>query len=151
MSPRKGKDLFDPAGPSPTPFQMFLIDKAAEIISKSNRRHLSDTDIAKIVGVHPANWNQWINGNRVPDIVNALKLANKFGNEVLDFFDYPRLIDPKASPKLIFVLDHWPDLQKDTQDEIYKAIKEEIGENNDADKNKHTTNKSPSPPADNAE
>ena len=117
-----------------TEFQELLNDAYLEYINKTKRRRASDNDFARWLEVSPSNLNQWINGNRTPDLAKAVRLAKKLGPTVFDILNYPRMVDTLASPELKFIIDNWHLLDDETQRQIHEHVQEVMGKRNDKDK-----------------
>jgi hypothetical protein len=107
-----------------TEFQQLLNDAYLEYITKTKRRRASDNDFARWLGVSPSNLNQWINGNRTPDLTNAVRLSVKIGPVVFDVLGYPRMIDTIHSPELRFIVDNWHLVDDETKQQIHEHVKE---------------------------
>jgi transcriptional regulator with XRE-family HTH domain len=112
-----------------TAFQEFLAEVVASLqntATRGNRRKpLSETQIARKLGVKQATFSAWMNGNRKPDYRSAIKLAQILGDGVFDALGYPK-ITAIHDPKLRFLVDCWEYLDSSTIDGIFQEVKEEI-------------------------
>ena len=106
-----------------TEFQKFLTEAYLEYAADSGKRRVSDNEFAKYLGVAPASFNQWINGNRVPDVYNAAKLARKLGPRVFDILGFPYIVEAN-DPDLRFIIRNWSHLPGDVRQQIYDHVVE---------------------------
>jgi transcriptional regulator with XRE-family HTH domain len=57
--------------------QLMLVELSRVILaSLSNKRRVTDKSIAKIIGIHNATYSSYVNGIRVPELFNALRIAD---------------------------------------------------------------------------
>lgn len=110
-------------------FQELLTEAYMEYIESHGKRRVSDNQFARYLGVSPASFNQWINGNRLPDIENAAKLAKKLGPRVFDVLGYQE-VTYIEDPDLKFITRNWRYLDGDTQQQIIDHITEVINARN---------------------
>jgi transcriptional regulator with XRE-family HTH domain len=109
-----------------TPFQEFLNEYVAQLqTNRKGHRFLSDTVIARRLGIKQATFSSWINGVRTPDYHSAILLAEKLGPGVFDVLGYPRL-QKIEDPKLKYIVEVWPDLDSETRDGYYRDAQEEV-------------------------
>ena len=104
-------------------FQELLTEAYMEYIESRGKRRVSDNEFARWLGVSPASFNQWINGNRTPDLENAAKLAKRIGPRVFDVLGYEEatLIE---DPELKFITRNWNELDNETRKQIYDHVAE---------------------------
>jgi transcriptional regulator with XRE-family HTH domain len=98
-----------------------------EYIENKGTRRVSDNEFARWLGVSPASFNQWINGNRTPDLENAAKLAKRLGPRVFDVLGYEE-VQFIEDPELKFVSRNWKHLDSETRLQIYNHVEEVINE-----------------------
>jgi len=106
-----------------------LAEAYSDYVVHTKRRKVSDNIFARVLGVSPASWNQWINGNRKPGYANCLQLSKYpfIGMRIFDVCNYPRpneagLIDSR----LVFINSNWDDLEEEDRREIYDHVLEEM-------------------------
>lgn len=68
----------------------YLLRKQAEIGIQLGRP-LRSKEFAKMIGVSPNTYSQWVNGDSVPGYDNIQKIAAVTGDEVFDITGYSRL------------------------------------------------------------
>jgi DNA-binding transcriptional regulator YiaG len=106
-----------------------LAEAYSDFVLHTKRRKVSDNVFARALGVSPASWNQWINGNRKPGYANCLQLAkNPFiGMRIFDVCNYPRPNEAALNDsRLVFVNANWDDLSEEDRGEIYNHVVEEM-------------------------
>ena len=108
-----------------TKFQEFLVDEFFKYQNRKHRRRVSETEFAKFLGVKVASYNAWINGVRLPDYANAVKLASRLGPQVFDILGMER-VSVSRDPQTMYILDHWSELDAETKTEILEHIAEEV-------------------------
>lgn len=108
-------------------FQQLLTEAYMEYIENKGTRRVSDNEFARWLGVSPASFNQWINGNRTPDLENAAKLAKRLGPRVFDVLGYEE-VQFIEDPELKFVSRNWKHLDSETRLQIYNHVEEVINE-----------------------
>ena len=77
---------------------------------------LTATKLGKELGVPQTSFSAWLNGIRLPDYKNTMKLASAFGDEIYDICGYPRPSPQDA--RLHAIMDKWADLSPEVQDQI---------------------------------
>jgi hypothetical protein len=107
-----------------TEIQELLNNAYTEYLAKTKRRRASDNDFARWLGVSSSNLNQWINGNRAPGIMNAVRLSGKLGPVVFDVLGFPRMVNTAHDPILRFINDNWHLVDDETKEQIHEHIKE---------------------------
>jgi len=106
--------------------QKLLNQAFMEFVTKTKRRQASDNDFARWLEVTPSSLSQWINGNKKPDLNNAIKLARKLGPSLFDALGYPRMIDTIGNPELRYIIDNWHLLTTETQEWIFEHVQENL-------------------------
>ena len=100
-----------------TEIQALLADEYTKYSQKTGRWRPSLNQYARYLGVKPSSLDNWLNGNRVPDLSNALILADKLGNRVFEILGYPqvaRINDARCK----FIVDTWEVLDDATIEQI---------------------------------
>ena len=109
-------------------FQEFLTQKFLEYQqghTSTYKRKIGDAEFSRWLGVSNASFNSWINGVRLPDYENAIRLSKRLGRQVFDILGYDHVL-VTADKEVIFIADNWRFLEDDTRNEIITAIKEEL-------------------------
>ena len=107
-----------------TPFQEMLTEAYKHYCEQHNSRRASDNQFARWLGVNPATFNQWINGNRLPSYEKAIILSKRLGPEVFDVLGYERPNTYGDTDDLRFVALHWRDLDAETRQTILAHVQE---------------------------
>lgn len=81
-------------------------------------RPISQSELARLIGVSQGSLSQWMTGTRLPEEDNRDKLAAYFGNEIYDILEVPAKIPPnKQLNRIVVVFGHLPvDVQKKLAD-----------------------------------
>ena len=109
-------------------FQELLTEAYTEYLAKTGKRRVSDNEFARYLGVSPASFNQWINGNRTPDLENTARLAKKLGPRVFDILGFPTVIEAD-DPELKFIAQNWQQLPGDVRQQIFDHVVEITSQN----------------------
>jgi Helix-turn-helix len=100
-----------------------------EFRGRSKKRVVTDRDFAKWLGIPPTSLSGYINGVRLPDFSNALRMSEKLGRGFTEMLGYGFIVETK-DPMLKFVVEHWNDLDLDTCKVIWEHVKEEMDKKN---------------------
>ena len=105
--------------------QGMLMEAYVDYVQK-RKRPVSQNEFArKGLGVSPVSYSQWVTGTRMPDYQNVIILSRTLGAEIFDIMGYPR-VPNFADSKIQFIAERWTSLDSETQEEIYKHVKEEV-------------------------
>lgn len=99
----------------------FLTEKYFDWAREKGDRRTKDKDFAMYLGVPVPSYNQWVNGYRLPNYENTIKLSIKLGPEIFDIMGYPR-VTAIDDPDLQDVVDKWGMLNGDYKDYIRDLI-----------------------------
>lgn len=88
----------------------------------AHKKRVTVSQFAKILGVSQASLSNWMDGNRVPDIANAIILARTFGPEVFIQLNYPRMVEI-TDDKFFDVVIAWKNLNQEEKQEIIDTAK----------------------------
>jgi len=105
----------------------FLTEKYFDWAREKGDRRTKDKDFAQYLGVPIASYNQWVNGYRLPNYENAIKLSLKLGPEIFDILGYDR-VTAINDPDLQVVVEKWGKLNGDYKDYIRDLIDKYIQE-----------------------
>jgi len=94
------------------PFGSFLERKYLEWQIEIGERK-SQAEFAKLMGVSRASITNWMNGENVPDLESAKKIASLLGNEVFDVLGIPR-----QNPYLQKITQIWERIPADKQQKL---------------------------------
>ena len=117
-----------------------VLDQAyVEFRLRSKRRVVTDRDFAKWLGIPPTSLSGYINGVRLPDFANALRMSDKLGRGFMEMLGYGFIVETK-DPMLKFIVEHWTSLDMDTCRVIWEHVKEEIDKKNESSTRTEPTN-----------
>ena len=114
MSEAKRKELL----------QKFLTREFFKWAQERGIRRSTDTAWASYLDVPLPSLNQWINGYRLPNYENTIKLSLKLGPEVFDLMGYPRV--SAIDDDMQYLVDIWGKLNGDWKSEIRKLVNQFI-------------------------
>jgi len=103
--------------------QELLTEAYSDYLANTGRRRVSDNEFARWLGVSPASFNHWINGNRTPDFESAMKLSKRLGPRIFDVLGYPEVASSN-DPDLQYIVRHWRHIEPDIRREIYEHVVE---------------------------
>lgn len=106
--------------------QKFLTREFFKWAQDRGIRRSTDTAWASWLDVPLPSLNQWINGYRLPNYENTIKLSLKLGPEVFDIMGYPRV--SAIDEDMQYLVDIWGKLNGDYKDEIRRIIDQFIDE-----------------------
>lgn len=113
-----------------TQLQELLTEAYVRYITQK-QRGVKENAFARFLGVKPGSFNAWSNGNRAPNYPNAILLASglskidkDYGVRVYDILGYNRVPDV-SDPDLLYVIDHWSELDDETRKQIFEHTREE--------------------------
>lgn len=106
-------------------FLELLTEAYMEYVAKTGKRRVSDNEFSRYLGVSASSFNQWINGNRTPDLANAARLARRLGPRVFDVLGFPQIVDAD-NPDLQYLIRNWDYLDAETQKQIHDHVVEVI-------------------------
>jgi transcriptional regulator with XRE-family HTH domain len=102
-------------------FSEFLQKKRIELSFREGKM-ISQSELARKVGVAQGSLSQWEQGTRVPDDANAHKLASFFGPAVYRILEMPIMM-PK-DPSLVNIAEDWEYLNKDQKKKFANMIRD---------------------------
>ena len=103
-------------------FQGFLMDAYADYQQKTKTWRPSLNNFAKWLGVSPASLDNWLNGTRLPDLPNAIKLSKRLGGRVFEILGYPYLTEINDK-RLRFIVETWEVLDDATIERIIETAR----------------------------
>ena len=110
-------------------FQEFMIAEFERFQKGSGKWRQSSNAFAKYLGTSSASTNQWLLGQRMPDLANALRIAKTVGRDrgrqVFEILGYPVLYEIN-DPKLEYIVEVWELLDADTKQEFLGAVEREV-------------------------
>lgn len=104
-------------------FQEFMLMEYAKFADRRKKIRPSMNEFGRWLGVKVASLDHWMNGNRVPDLANAIVLSERLGPRVFEILGYPPMFKI-TDPRLRYIVLNWEDFS----DEQQRRIDEVIGE-----------------------
>lgn len=86
-------------------------------------RPVSQTELARRIGIPQGSLSQYEKGTRVPDTENAHKIAAFAGVKVYDILEMPRALP--NDKELVALATVWPDLTKDMRKKLVRLAQDE--------------------------
>ncbi len=104
-------------------FAIFMNELRMKEAFKSGK-FISQTEMARRIGIPQGSLSQYEKGTRVPDTENAHKIAAYAGVKVYDILEMPRSLPNDID--LIAVATCWPDISKGMRKRVRQMIEEEF-------------------------
>jgi transcriptional regulator with XRE-family HTH domain len=102
-------------------FQDFMLGEYAKFAERRKKIRPSMNEFGRWLGVKVTSLDHWMNGNRVPDLANAIILSERLGPRVFDVLGYPPLFRI-TDPKLRYVILNWEELTDEQRGRIDDVI-----------------------------
>ncbi len=103
-------------------FALFMNDLRMREAFKDGRP-VSQTELARRIGIPQGSLSQYEKGTRVPDTENAHKIAAFAGVKVYDILEMPRSLP--NDKELVALATVWPDLTKDMRKKLVRLAQDE--------------------------
>ena len=103
-------------------FALFMNDLRMREAFKDGRP-VSQTEMARRIGIPQGSLSQYEKGTRVPDTENAHKIAAFAGVKVYDILEMPRSLP--NDKELVALATVWPDLTKDMKKKLVRLAQDE--------------------------
>ena len=97
--------------------------KHGEVLTEREWVNVLNEGIPKNNRLAYPSMNQWMNGERMPDITNIVRLINAFGNEIIP------VVGIDLPSDLARLLRDWDQLPEETKDQIVEIAKENKNSN----------------------
>lgn len=107
-------------------FQDYLMGEYTKWSERLHRWRPSLNEFARYLGVSPVSLNHWLLGSRVPDLQNAIRLAERLGPRVYDILGLPH-VAVLNDPMLKFVFQSWEVLDNDARRSILDIVERKAG------------------------
>jgi carbohydrate-binding DOMON domain-containing protein len=104
-----------------TELQRVLTDAYEEYRRTSTKRHISDNQFARWLGISPVNFNYYINGNRRPSLEQVIIMSRRLGRKIFEVCGYDPVYQTD-DPLLLQVIDHWSSASREIKEEIIGII-----------------------------
>ena len=109
-------------------FSEFLI-RARMLEGFKHNRTVSQSEMARKIGIPQGSLSQYENGTRLPNEDNRIKIANYFGPEVYEILGAPVMMP--EDPLLTRIVYAWKKLTPDMQKILVRNAEEAVDEWND--------------------
>ena len=103
-------------------FALFMNDLRMREAFKDGKP-VSQTEMARRIGIPQGSLSQYEKGTRVPDTENAHKIAAFAGVKVYDILEMPRSLP--NDKELVALATVWPDLTKDMKKKLVRLAQDE--------------------------
>ena len=102
-------------------FQEFMLLEYAKYADRIKKIRPSMNEFGRWLGVKVASLDHWMNGNRIPDLQNAIILSDRLGPRVFEILGYPPMYKI-TDDRLKFIVRIWEDLTDDEKHRIDDII-----------------------------
>jgi DNA-binding transcriptional regulator YiaG len=109
-----------------TEFQEMLLDARVNL-EKKRKKPIRDYEFAYWLGVSSNTLAGWMVGIRKPSYDNTIRISRRLGTRVFHVLGYTPIVNAYL-PELVYIVNHWEKLNRESKEQIIGHIVEETGE-----------------------